>query len=69
MVARLWGERVAQTVQLSLEYDPQPPLAAGTPRKAPPELVSSLRTLMSGYRDRVMSAAAAAATRFPEIPR
>ena len=38
------GPAVAQTVQLTLEYDPQPPYDAGTPAKAPAdigELVSS----------------------------
>ena len=38
------GPAVAQAVQLSLEYDPQPPYDAGTPAKAPAdigELVSS----------------------------
>ena len=69
MVSRLWGEPVAQVAQLSLEYDPQPPLAAGSPHTAPPEIVARLRSLMSSYRDRVMSAAAEAAKRFPEIPR
>ena len=32
------GPAVAQTVQLSLEYDPQPPYDAGTPAKAPAEI-------------------------------
>jgi transcriptional regulator GlxA family with amidase domain len=38
------GPAVAQTVQLALEYDPQPPYDAGSPAKAPAdigELVSS----------------------------
>jgi transcriptional regulator GlxA family with amidase domain len=38
------GPAVAQTVQLTLEYDPQPPYDAGSPAKAPAdigELVSS----------------------------
>jgi transcriptional regulator GlxA family with amidase domain len=32
------GPAVAQTVQLALEYDPQPPYDAGTPAKAPAEI-------------------------------
>jgi len=32
------GPAVAQTVQLSLEYDPQPPYDAGSPGKAPAEI-------------------------------
>jgi hypothetical protein len=30
---------VAQAVQLGIEYDPEPPLDAGSPEKAPPEIV------------------------------
>ena len=32
------GPAVAQAVQLSLEYDPQPPYDAGSPAKAPAEI-------------------------------
>jgi len=32
------GPAVAQSVQLALEYDPQPPYDAGTPAKAPAEI-------------------------------
>ncbi len=32
------GPDVAQTVQLALEYDPQPPYDAGSPAKAPAEI-------------------------------
>jgi cyclohexyl-isocyanide hydratase len=34
---------VAQAVQLSIEYDPQPPLDAGSPAKAPQAIVELLR--------------------------
>jgi hypothetical protein len=37
------GDQVAQAVQLSIEYDPQPPLDAGSPAKAPPEIVEFVR--------------------------
>jgi transcriptional regulator GlxA family with amidase domain len=33
------GEEVAQAVQLGIEYDPEPPVDAGSPEKAPPEIV------------------------------
>ena len=39
------GDRTAQTIQLSIEYDPQPPLDAGSPGKAPAEVVELLRRL------------------------
>jgi transcriptional regulator GlxA family with amidase domain len=39
LVHKINGEEVAQAVQLGIEYDPQPPLDAGAPHKAPPEIV------------------------------
>jgi transcriptional regulator GlxA family with amidase domain len=39
LVRRINGEQIAQAVQLGIEYDPQPPLDAGAPEKAPPEVV------------------------------
>jgi transcriptional regulator GlxA family with amidase domain len=39
LVTQELGPEVAQAVQLGIEYDPQPPHDAGSPRKAPPEIV------------------------------
>jgi transcriptional regulator GlxA family with amidase domain len=39
------GDAVAQAVQLSIEYDPQPPLDAGSPTKAPEPIVELVRQL------------------------
>jgi transcriptional regulator GlxA family with amidase domain len=33
------GDGMAQAMQLAIEYDPQPPVDAGSPHKAPPEIV------------------------------
>ena len=37
------GTAVAQSIQLLIEYDPQPPFNAGSPHKAPAEVVEQLR--------------------------
>jgi transcriptional regulator GlxA family with amidase domain len=37
------GDDVAQAIQLSIEYDPQPPLDAGSPAKAPEPIVQLVR--------------------------
>jgi putative intracellular protease/amidase len=37
------GDWVAQAVQLGIEYDPQPPYDAGSPDKAPADVVGYLR--------------------------
>jgi transcriptional regulator GlxA family with amidase domain len=48
LAARLWGEPTAKTIQLALEYDPRPPFDSGSPDKAPPEIVTAVRTLLTG---------------------
>jgi putative intracellular protease/amidase len=44
LVARECGEDMAKTIQLGIEYDPQPPFDTGSPGKAPPEIVENLRS-------------------------
>jgi putative intracellular protease/amidase len=39
LVREINGEEVAQAVQLGIEYDPEPPLDAGSPEKAPQPIV------------------------------
>ncbi|RKS08659.1 DJ-1/PfpI family protein [Nocardiopsis sp. Huas11] len=43
LTGRLAGRMVAETVQLGIEYDPQPPFGAGSPAGAPAEVVDFLR--------------------------
>ena len=50
LVGREAGPEVAQAIQLGIEYDPQPPFDAGSPTKAPAELVEMMR---ARARDRV----------------
>jgi transcriptional regulator GlxA family with amidase domain len=39
LVQQVNGDEVAQAVQLGIEYDPEPPLDAGSPEKAPKPIV------------------------------
>ena len=48
IIARLHGESMARSVQLSLEYDPAPPFAGGTPTTSPADIVQTMR---SGFYD------------------
>ena len=48
LVAREAGPEVAQAVQLGIEYDPKPPFDAGSPAKAPAEIVELVRAVTSG---------------------
>jgi transcriptional regulator GlxA family with amidase domain len=47
LAMKLAGDSVAQAIQLGLEYDPRPPLDAGSPAKAPPAVVARLRKLLA----------------------
>ena len=46
LVGREVGPETAQAIQLGIEYDPDPPFDAGSPKKAPPAIVE----LVSGIR-------------------
>jgi putative intracellular protease/amidase len=43
LASHIAGPEVAQAIQLGIEYDPQPPFDAGSPDKAPPEIVDLVR--------------------------
>ena len=43
LAGRIAGDRTAQAIQLGIEYDPQPPYDAGSPDRAPADLVAAMR--------------------------
>jgi putative intracellular protease/amidase len=43
LALEIGGPQLAQAIQLGLEYDPQPPFDAGSPQKAPSEIVEAVR--------------------------
>jgi transcriptional regulator GlxA family with amidase domain len=43
LAAKIAGEQVAQAIQLGIEYDPQPPFDAGSPARAPADVVAAVR--------------------------
>jgi putative intracellular protease/amidase len=43
LAGEIAGPQIAQAIQLGIEYDPQPPFDAGSPAKAPAEVVELLR--------------------------
>jgi transcriptional regulator GlxA family with amidase domain len=49
LVARMTNDEVAQAIQLGIEYDPQPPYDAGSPSKAPDEIVELVTTVARDY--------------------
>lgn len=60
VAARQFGEDNARLVELTLEYDPQPPFGSGNPEKAPPSIVKAARAqfepLHVAYRDAALAA-------------
>jgi transcriptional regulator GlxA family with amidase domain len=58
LAARIAGDEVAQTIQLGIEYDPQPPFSAGSPRTAPPQVVERARQRLRARLDAAASGTA-----------
>lgn len=46
LAAKISGENIAKSLQLGIEYDPQPPFDSGSPEKADPKLLEILRKKM-----------------------
>jgi transcriptional regulator GlxA family with amidase domain len=47
LVERIWGRALAETIQLTIEYDPEPPQQAGSPQRTTPAIVeAATRALM-----------------------
>jgi cyclohexyl-isocyanide hydratase len=49
VVGELVGADVAEEVQLQMEYDPEPPFRAGSPRSAPPALMDATRAKIAKF--------------------
>jgi transcriptional regulator GlxA family with amidase domain len=47
LAAKIAGEDVARAIQLTIEYDPQPPFDAGSPDKAPAAITESVRGMLT----------------------
>ena len=63
MAAELAGEEVAKTIQLALEYDPQPPFDSGSPEKAGPAVVTKLKERIQAMLQKRAAANEAAAAK------
>jgi transcriptional regulator GlxA family with amidase domain len=47
LVERIFGRERGELIQLAIEYDPQPPFDAGSPDKAPKDIVDVARALLA----------------------
>jgi cyclohexyl-isocyanide hydratase len=63
LAAELIGAEAAKAIQLQIEYDPDPPFAAGSPETAEPAVVERIRSATATFqsRRRAISEQAAAA--------
>jgi transcriptional regulator GlxA family with amidase domain len=59
LVQLKYGDEVAQAVQLGIEYDPQPCVDAGSPEKAPKEIVDLVTTVFLAQEAEATKAAEA----------
>lgn len=69
LVAEIQGRKAAETIQLMIEYDPQPLFDAGSPETAPPDLVKAVRAMAAGFGEARRAAAERAAAKLGEIAR
>lgn len=63
LAAELAGEEVAKSIQLTLEYDPQPPFDSGSPEKAGPDRVKRLKERIQAMLQKRAAANEAAAAK------
>ena len=66
LVDRLAGRDVAETVQLAIEYDPQPIHSAGSPARARPAIVERIRSFAAPMLAEREAGARAAAARLAQ---
>ena len=55
LVGEMHGPEVAQAIQLGIEYDPQPPFDAGSPSKAPKEILDLVSGLMTAAEEKILA--------------
>jgi cyclohexyl-isocyanide hydratase len=65
VAATLRGEKVAQQIQLTMEYNPQPPFTSGSPHTAPAEVVSAVRAGGQALQARRLATCQDIAARIP----
>jgi putative intracellular protease/amidase len=63
VAAEIGGDKLAQALQLSLEYAPAPPFKAGQPETAPPEVLALVKDRLAVQLPARYAAAQAAAAR------
>lgn len=68
LVTELAGREVAESIQLQLEYDPQPPFTMGAPHKASPVVTRKAKRILLGRAWRLVQPMMMAVTWFRTRP-
>jgi cyclohexyl-isocyanide hydratase len=68
LAAILEGEQVAREIQLQIEYDPDPPFDSGSPEKAAPELLKTVRARLAKLNDERRTVATRVGRKLGVIP-
>ena len=55
LVKEIYGTEVAQAVQLGIEYDPEPPVDAGSPEKAPQPIIDVVTAAFAAQEEGIGS--------------
>jgi cyclohexyl-isocyanide hydratase len=66
VAAAAFGEELAKSIQLAIEYDPQPPFDAGSPHRVEPELVAKVRASAAKRQTERLAAVNAAAAKLQQ---
>ncbi|WP_020473605.1 DJ-1/PfpI family protein [Zavarzinella formosa] len=61
LLAKMLGDDMAKMTQLALEYDPQPPFDAGTPKKAGKEIIKKMEEWVGPFGGKMTASCVAAA--------
>lgn len=56
VIARIWGESLAKSIQLRMEYNPGPPFAGGHPSRAEPAILADVQPFYDKAQARVLAA-------------
>jgi cyclohexyl-isocyanide hydratase len=67
LMASLFGNERARRVQLSMEYDPEPPFSGGSPMSSDPAIVAAVHEAAAAFQQQREEVARAAASRLDKV--
>ena len=58
VIAQIWGETLAKSIQLRMEYDPHPPFTGGHPSRSEPAILADVQPFYDKAQAKVLAALA-----------